>query len=76
MERLKDTLAQLKGHQGRPKIKPSQLETGPRSRELEGSERERKRAGAAKRQQTRHLKIDQTESLRPELVPAGSIFKG
>jgi hypothetical protein len=76
IEHLKDTIAQLKGHKGRPKIKPSQLETGPRSRELEGSDRERKRAGAAKRQKTRHLKIDQTEILRPEQVPAGSIFKG
>jgi hypothetical protein len=76
IERLKDTLAQLKGHKGRPKIKPSQLETGPRSRELEGRDRERKRAGAAKRQKTRPLKIAQTEILRPELVPAGSIFRG
>jgi hypothetical protein len=76
MERLKDTLAQLKGHKGRPKIKPSQLERGQRSREPEGSDREQKRAGAAKRQKTRHLKIDQTEIMRPEQVPAGAIFKG
>jgi len=76
IERLKDTIAQLKGHKGRPKIKPSQLETGQRSREAKRSNREQKRAGAAKRHKTRHLKIDQTEIMRPEQVPAGSIFKG
>lgn len=76
IERLKDTIAQLKGHKGRPKIKPSQLEMSQRSREPEGSDRKQPRAGAAKRQKTRHLKVDQTEIIRPAQVPAGAIFKG
>src|SRR5262245_2581916 len=78
IERLKDTIAHLKGDKGRPKIKPSQLEKGQPSREpvAGGSGREQNRAGAAKRQKTRHLKIDQTEIIQPEPVPAGSIFKG
>jgi hypothetical protein len=78
IQRLKDTIAHLKGHKGRPKIKPSQLETGQRGGErgAEGTGSEQKRAGSVKRPKTEHLKIDQTEIIRPEQVPAGSVFKG
>ena len=78
IERLKDTIAHLKGHRGRPKIKPSQLEKGQPGQEpgAGSSGQERKRAGSEKRHKTAHLKIDQTEILGPTQVPVGSIFKG
>lgn len=78
IQRLKDTIAHLKGHKGRPQMKPSRLEKGNPGQEpaAGGSEREPKRAGSAKRQKTAHLTIDQTEILRPEQVPPGSVFKG
>ena len=78
IERLKDTIAHLKGHNGRPKIKPSRLEKDKPGREPEAgdSDRESKRAGSAKRQKTVHLKIDQTAIIRPEQVPPDSVFKG
>jgi uncharacterized coiled-coil protein SlyX len=76
--RLKDTLAHLKGHSGRPKIKPSQLEKGqPGQGPGAGSSgQEGKRAGSAKGHKTAPLKVDQTQLIRPEQVPAGSSFKG
>lgn len=78
LERLKDTIAYLKGHSGRPKIKPSQLEKGQPGQEpgAGSSGQERKRAGSAKCQKTAHLKIDQTQIIGPEQVPTGSVFKG
>jgi len=78
IERLKDTIALLKGQKGRPKIKPRQLETAKpgSAQEGGGTGREQKRAGSAKRAKTAHLTLDQTEILRPEQVPAGSGFKG
>jgi hypothetical protein len=78
IQHLKDTIAVLKGQKERPKIKPSQLEKGkPGSAPEEGGTgSEQTRAGSAKRVKTAHLTIDQTEILRPEQVPPGSIFKG
>jgi uncharacterized coiled-coil protein SlyX len=78
IERLKDTIAHLKGHSGRPKIKPSQLEKGQPGQEpgAGSSGQERQRAGSAKGHKTAHLKIDQTQILRPAQVPPGSVFKG
>ena len=78
IQRLKDTIAILKGQKGRPKIKPSQLEKGkPGSAPEEGGTGSKQtRAGSAKRVKTAHLTIAQTEILRPEQVPPGSIFKG
>jgi hypothetical protein len=78
IQRLKDTVAILKGQKGRPKIKPSRLETGKAGSEPRGRETgsEQKRAGSEKRSKTPHLKIDKTEILRAEQVPAGSVFRG
>ncbi len=78
IQRLKDTIALLKGQQGRPKIKPSRLEKGKpgSTQEGGGTGSEQKRAGSAKRAQTAHLTIDQTEIIRPEPVPPGAVFKG
>src|SRR5262245_51762523 len=78
IQRRKDTIAILKGQKGRPKIKPSQREKGkPGSAPKEGGPgSEQTRAGAAKRDKTAHLTLDQTEIRRPEQVPPGSLFKG
>ena len=78
IQRLKDMIAILKGPEGRPKIKPRQLEKGKPGSAQGGGGRgsEQRRAGSAKRQKTAHLKIDQTEIIRPEQVPLGAVFKG
>jgi hypothetical protein len=78
LQRLKDTIAILKGQKGRPKIKPSRLETGQAGSEPGGraTGSEQKRAGSEKRSKTPHLKIDKTEIMRAEQVPAGSVFRG
>ena len=71
IQRLKDTIAILKGEKGRPPIKPSRLETGKTDTAPGGGETgsEQKRAGSEKRAKTPHLKIDQTEIMRVEHVP-------
>jgi uncharacterized coiled-coil protein SlyX len=78
IQRLKDTLAILKGERGRPPLKPSRLEPGKTDAALEGRESgsKQKRAGSAKRSKTAQLKIDKTEFRRAEQVPAGAVFKG
>src|SRR5713226_5918701 len=54
IQRLKDTIAILKGQKERPKIKPSQLETGKPGSEPggRGPGSEQKRAGSEKRAKT------------------------
>jgi hypothetical protein len=78
IQRLKDTIAILKGQKGRPKIKPSRLETDKAGSEPGGreTESEQKRAGSEKHAKTPHLKIDKTEIMRAEQVPAGAVFRG
>lgn len=78
IQRLKDTIAILKGEKGRPLIKPSRLEPGKTDTALGGGATgsEQKRAGSEKRAKTPHLKIDQTEIMRVEHVPVGAVFKG
>lgn len=78
IQRLKDTIAILKGEKGRPPIKPSRLESGKTEAALEGRETgsKQKRAGSAKRAKTPHLKIEKTEIMPAEQVPAGAVFKG
>ena len=78
IQRLKDTIAILKGEKGRPPIKPSRLEPGKTDTAPGGGATgsEQKRAGSEKRAKTPHLKIDQTEIMRVEHVPVGAVFKG
>jgi len=78
IQRLKDTIAILKGEKGRPPIKPSRLEPGKAGAASAGRETgsEQKRAGSEKRSKTPQLKIDKTEFRRAEQVPAGAVFKG
>jgi len=78
IQRLKDTIAILKGEKGRPPIKPSRLESGKTDAAPEGRETgsKQKRAGAAKRAKTPHLKLEKTEIMPAEQVPAGAVFKG
>lgn len=78
IQRLQDTIAILKGEKGRPPIKPSRLESGKTDAAPEGRETDskQKRAGSAKRAKTLHLKIEKTEIMPAEQVPAGAVFKG
>lgn len=76
IQSLKDEIARLKGHSGRPKIRPSRLEK-PEGGEKEGSSNAKgKRPGSAKRHKTEGLEIHETISIPPEKIPTGSIFKG
>lgn len=71
IEQLEDEIRRLKGGSGRPRLKPSHLEQAP-----SGSEAQTKRRGKPKRQKTQALRIDCTQRLAAEEVPAGSQFKG
>ena len=84
VQALRDEIAVLKGEKGRPKIRPSKLETGGQEEE-EGEEEEendngekapRKRPGSKKRSKTAELEIHETVIVRPDNVPEGSRFKG
>ena len=71
---LKDEIAGLKGQKPKPKIRPSNLEkeTNKRKKKL----RNKKRPGSEKRSKTKELAIHENKIIEPELIPAGSIFKG
>ena len=75
VQALQDEIARLKGEKPRPKIAPSTLEDGTRSKDKEGDEKE-KRPGSAKRSKLDALEIHETVILKPDRVPAGSTFKG
>jgi hypothetical protein len=73
---LKDEIAVLKGEKKRPRFKPSKLDEkageGPRG---DGS-KAAKRPGSEKRAKTAELNIHEERTIAPELIPAGSRFKG
>lgn len=67
--RLLDEIARLKGHNERPKIRPSRLN--------KKEKKSGKRPGSAKRSKTKQIEIHETVKLSPkEPVPTGSRFKG
>ena len=72
IERLEDKIRQRKGGPRRPRLKPSPLEQVSPG-ELAS---ETKRRGKPKRKKTQALRIDRTQRLAAEDVPAGSRFKG
>ena len=78
IQRLKDTIAILKGEKGRPPIKPSRLEPGKTDTAPGGGATgsEQKRAGSEKRAKTLYPQVDRTEIMRVEHVPVGAVFKG
>jgi Transposase IS66 family len=71
-QQLRDENAQLKGQKPRPDIKPSVLESKPKSQVNPDG----KRPGSAKRPKTAELTIHHTVPLHPEDLPVGSTFKG
>ena len=73
IQRLADEIAQLKQHNAKPKIRPSQLERPPQQ---DPSSSAGKRPGSEKRRKTEQLEIHETHYLAAEDVPPGSTFKG
>ena len=70
---LKDEIARLKGHNPRPKIRPSSLEQNP---EKKRKARKGKRPGSARRSKRGALEIHETKVVKADNVPCGSRFKG
>ena len=70
--KLKDEIQILKGEQGRPNIKPSQLNTPPGRKK--GKDKKKKKG--KKKKKTKNLKIHKTQILEVEEVSKGSTFKG
>lgn len=70
IELLKEEIKRLKGHKGKPKIKPSQMDS--RGKKVLGG----KRPGSAKRRKTEALKIHEEKKIAATHLPEGSIFKG
>jgi hypothetical protein len=73
IQQLKDEIARLKGHNQRPKIKPSRLEDNKNTKD---KRKNKKRPGSKKKQKTKNLQIHETIPREPEHIPAGSVFKG
>ena len=74
---LEDEIAVLKGEKKRPRFKPSNLDekSGAEDRKGDGS-KAAKRPGSEKRVKTAELNIHEERTIAPELIPAGSRFKG
>ena len=72
IQQLKDEIARLKNQPPRPKIQPSRLE---RKRSKKHKSSKGKRPGSEKRNKTSQLKIHKVQTIEPEKIPPGSIFK-
>lgn len=70
---LKEEIARLKGHKGKPRIPPSSLEKDP---EDKPEKPDGKRPGSEKRSKTADLKIHETIDIPPVSIPPGSKFEG
>ena len=71
---LKDEIAVLKGKKKRPKFKPSKLDE--QAGQEQGEDKTGKRPGSEKRSKTEHLTIHEERIIAPQVIPAGSRFKG
>jgi hypothetical protein len=67
---LKEEIKRLKGHKGKPKIKPSQMNA--EEKKASGG----KRPGSAKRRKTENLEIHEEKKVSVGHLPEGSVFKG
>ena len=76
IQSLRDEIANLKGNNPKPKIKPSQMDKGTGKGKGDNSSKSTKRAGSAKKSKTKELKIHKTQIVKAENIPAGSEFKG
>lgn len=72
IEALKEEIKRLKGHKGRPKIRPSQMDKNQTAESTGGN----KRPGSNKRNKTANLKIHEEKKIKVENVPEGSVHKG
>jgi hypothetical protein len=72
LESLKEEIKRLKGHKGKPKIKPSKMNKGDKK----SSAGSQKRAGSDKHQKTDKLTIHEEKTIPLEEKPEGSRFKG
>ena len=86
IQQLSDEIARLKGEKGKPKIKPSRLESKEKA-EIEGADAEespsqdskaqKKRPGSQKRHKTASLALHETTIIQPTAeIPPGSEFRG
>ena len=86
IQELRDEIARLKGEKGKPKIKPSRLESKEKAsteqsdsqgNPSQDSKGRKKRPGSEKRHKTAELTIHETQIIPPgEEIPPGSEFKG
>jgi hypothetical protein len=76
IQSLRDEIANLKGNNPKPKIKPSQMDKGAGKSKDNNSSKNNKRAGSAKKSKTKELKIHKTQIVKAENIPVGSEFKG
>jgi len=72
-ERLREEVARLKEHKGKPKIPPSRLEKDPKEKQEKDK---KKRPGSKKRDKTKQLTIHETISVLPKEIPPGSTRAG
>ena len=73
-ERLREEVARLKEHKGKPKIPPSRLEKDPKEKQKKKDRK--KRPGSKKRSKTKQLTIHETISVPPKEIPPGSTRAG
>ena len=76
IQQLRDEVARLKQHKGKPTIPPSRLEKDPKEREKKKTDINGKRPGSKKRSKTKDLHIHKTIPIPPKEIPAGSIQIG
>jgi len=74
INQLRQEVARLKEHKGKPKIPPSRLEKDPNDKQKKRSRK--KRPGSAKRNKTKQLTIHETIPIPPKEIPSGSIRAG
>ena len=76
IEQMREEIARLKGHKGKPKIPPSRLDKDPEDKRKGKKNASGKRPGSAKRNKTKQLTIHETVSIAPKQIPAGSTRAG
>jgi hypothetical protein len=79
LEELEQQILKLKGETTQPKIKPSTMDKetdrDERKDNQDKKDDQRKKKGP-KRKKTGQLPIHKTELIEPDVIPAGSTFKG
>ena len=75
IDQLREEIARLKEHKGKPKIPPSRLEKDPKEKRKNKKKGE-KRPGSKKRNKTKDLPIHETIPVPPKDLPAGSTRVG